>query len=238
LLRSFKPYSIDVATGQTQELFNDPLTRNLAWSPDGNQIALSSADTVILNRNMQVMFSLSGDAATWSPTGDRIATLEGLSEKITIRIFDVITGDWVKTIETEGCTRGSRMVWSPDGHYLALVGRPCEQTWGNTLYVVNIETSSFTQVTDGTLVVDSPSWVASGEWLVYSALSDDVHHRLRFVRRDGVCELEPLDLEDIKDPMASWQGDKIAFMHDFDLYILDLRAAFAPRSIEEVLTCP
>jgi TolB protein len=107
----------------------------LAWSPDGNRLALTTYVPEKQARYVRVVnidgtnlheISTGGHAVecTWSPDGKRIAFSESHAETTSEPKFDVFViapdGTQKKTV-LENLTLYSRLDWSPDGEFLSFV---------------------------------------------------------------------------------------------------------------------
>jgi Tol biopolymer transport system component len=107
----------------------------LAWSPDGHQLALTTYVPAKQARYVRAVnidgtnlheISTGGRAVgcSWSPDGKRIAFSESRSETTSLSRFDVFVikpdGRQKETV-VENLTLYSRLEWSPDGEFLSFV---------------------------------------------------------------------------------------------------------------------
>jgi len=108
---------------------------NIAWSPDGTQIASDDGNSVEVwnattgNTDITLHTDSGVLAIVWSPDGTRIA----VASETSIQIWDVATGNSLLTFR--GPAGGVQSAaWSPDGRYIALsdINGPDVQIWDAT----------------------------------------------------------------------------------------------------------
>lgn len=97
----------------------------LAWSPDGQTLAIAAKDGVILWPKGTRLSSLTAPLA-WSPTGDRLA---GMGTK-GIEVRDLASGE--RVLGASG-TMPERLRWMPDGRVLAVQTHSLELGEGTRL---------------------------------------------------------------------------------------------------------
>ena len=162
---------------------------NVAWSPDGEQFAISSncpPDEQLRvwdSKSGSQLLTLSGDAGltymmAWSPTGDRIATThDGLPGAM---IWDAVTGEKLSTFEGHNIGYYINDVdWSPDGSQLATASWDTDVilwdsntgeemlTFTNHVYPVN----SIDWSPDGSRIISTSN---DGEALIWEAATGQV----------------------------------------------------------------
>jgi Tol biopolymer transport system component len=143
-----RPWLVDVASGQTRPLDNDPLktAAEISWSPDGKQVAFYDP----VQNGIQVRELVTGkeffiktfvqSVGTWSPDGRQIVfnqeeNTSGFSFMKVYRM-DLITGKSTLVLGTDANDASDYSVpaWSPDGQWLVfgqrrLSGSPSKQLW-------------------------------------------------------------------------------------------------------------
>ena len=150
---------------------SDARNRVPDWSPDGRRILftsadagdLSTADIYVMNADGSGDVRLTSNGhldfdPVWSPDGQRIAFYsdreDGDSE---IYVMDA-DGTNVTRI-TNFLGHGSRDPdWSPDGHWVVFSSRQVESGGGYDIYIVRLDGSSLTRLTDDGANNLDPSW--------------------------------------------------------------------------------
>lgn len=118
----------DPKTGKADKgiFFTDGAITQIDWNHTNNRLASGSTDWnayILDTETGQTIKTLSGhqdiiDAVAWSPDGTKLATSGDYNDK-TIRIWDVITGKTILTIQNYSA---ASLAWSPDGTRLAGAG--------------------------------------------------------------------------------------------------------------------
>jgi len=168
-----------------------------AWAPSGQQLAISSSRT----GNMEIWVSdAQGTSAhritqfgheaspTWNPkTGAQIAWISGRTGLPQLYIMEA-DGSGVQRLTDGGYA--SSPSWSPNGQFLAFAwdrkygpGAP----GGQDIYVMEIATKKWIQLTHDGGRCDFPSWSPDGRHLVYSNSPDGRadHNRIMTMLADG-----------------------------------------------------
>jgi len=118
----------DAETGQPLRVLETDLGgqgHEVAWSPDGRQLAYAAAGGYLIfwetstGKELQVIrdFFVGVDSVAWSPDGMKLAASTG-GEAGDIVVYDVETGDQLHILTGHELTVHS-LAWSPDGKRLA-----------------------------------------------------------------------------------------------------------------------
>lgn len=149
-----------------------------SWSPDGNHLAYSSSaagnpdiyvsDANGMNRHRITAFRGPNAQPVWNPkTGAQIAWESGMTSLPQIYIMDA-DGSNVSRLTDGGYAVSPS--WSPNGQFLAFAwdrhygpGAP----GGEDIYIMDIATHRWVQLTHGQGVNDFPSWAPDGRHIVF-----------------------------------------------------------------------
>ncbi|HXS13566.1 MAG TPA: Tol-Pal system beta propeller repeat protein TolB [Acidobacteriaceae bacterium] len=169
-----------------------------AWAPNGQQLAFSSsrtgdpeiwvADAQGTSARRITDFRGPDASPTWNPkTGAQIAWISGRTGLPQLYIMDA-DGSGVQRLTDGGYV--SSPSWSPNGQFLAFAwdrkygpGAP----GGEDIYVMEIATKKWIQLTHDSGRCDFPSWSPDGRHLVYASSSDGRadHTRIMTMLADG-----------------------------------------------------
>ena len=180
--------------------FNSPGSTNLspAWAPNGQQLAYSSSrsgDPEIWVSDPQgagahriTSFRGPDVSPTWNPkTGAQIAWISGRTGLPQLYIMDA-DGSGVQRMTDGGYATSPS--WSPNGQFIAYAwdrkygpGAP----GGQDIYVMEIATKRWIQLTHDIGRCDFPSWSPDGRHLVFANSPDGraAHTRLMTMLADG-----------------------------------------------------
>jgi WD40 repeat protein/class 3 adenylate cyclase len=136
-------YVFDVRSGEIVRTFTpdgETLTRSVAWSPDGSQVATGMFFTGPLANQIIVWDYYTGEQITrlvhseiqnaginwveWSPDGSKFASA---SDDSTARVWDAHTWAPIHTLQHEPPTMVFGLAWSPDGSRLLTTAGNDEQ---------------------------------------------------------------------------------------------------------------
>lgn len=172
--------------------------------------------------------------AEWSPHGDRIAYMAEPSDRSEDFALYIMAANGSDPLKLSDVVQTVRPVftWSPDGARIAFGA-------GSDIFVVNAEGGNQLELTVGEIRGVNPHWSPDGEWIVYQSGADSLSgiSGITRVRPDGSDPELLLELPWTFDrwPRYSPTGDRIAFGHDQDLYLIDAEGGdpqqltFSPR---------
>ncbi len=114
------------------------------------------------------------DRPSWSPDGEHIAFLsyvdydKDVNELNHIYIANVDGSNAHRLGEVEAADSSlGGLAWSPDGKRIVYTGPDCK------LYMVNLDGSDVTRLTDGPGCDRNPSWSSDGQFIFYDATGPD-----------------------------------------------------------------
>jgi TolB protein len=182
---NYEIYLLDVTTTIQHNLTNNPSRDDFpAWSPDGTQLAFVSFRTgdpqIYVMDAANAHVRLVTDPATtslnpvWSPDGTQIAFTSIRSGVWGIYLVDA---DCQTDCEAHvhplrerfppGLGAIGRLVWSPDGRYLAMTISSPEAA---NIYIVNAQNGDLTSL-DTVLLDNRLAWSADSRHILYSAIT-------------------------------------------------------------------
>lgn len=115
---------LDLSTGRAATWPAPGAATPLAWSPDGNTLAVALGHTQLALYDMRapgppnVIYTGSVEMAAFSPDGQKIAVQDGAALVLLDR-----TGKVLASLPTGGANLATSTAWSPDGRWLALRSR-------------------------------------------------------------------------------------------------------------------
>lgn len=159
---------------------------NLAWSPDGLEIAFSYSDgtgydifTINVDgsdlTNITNTVGVSESDPDWSPDGSQIVFTSGILKRLAFMNPD---GSGVVTILQSGRTAA----WSPDGSRIAFT----DPSGSYHIYTMNPDGTGVTQVTSTATGGNGPRWSSDGLSLVFtSGLAGTSNREVFVINVDG-----------------------------------------------------
>jgi hypothetical protein len=186
----------DMTTGQTSVLTSNAYLP--AWSADGTQIAyvrgaeLRAINAVGTGDHLVLGGPNPKSDPAWSPDGMKIAFSNGIGGSPEI---DTVRPDGTG-LTPIGNGFGSN--WSPDGSKLAFVRIEGDYE----IYVMNVDGSGVTKLTDNSIYDDGPAWSPTGKKLAFTRLGTGGITTLYTMNPDGTSPA-PVTTQDASDP--DWQ---------------------------------
>jgi len=213
------------------------------WSPDGRHIAFASdryapsqkrrrREIYVMNRDgsdVRRLTSLLRDcwSPEWSPDGRRIAFVSdeaaapaaGKTRKI-IYVMDA-NGFNIRRLMTDQTFSSQAELtpaWSPDGTRIAFTGRARDQE-DSEIYILELETSTLTQLTDNNVYDAHVAWSPDGQYLSFDSDRGPPHGGIYVMRPDG-SQVVRLTNHPRMENAARWSrdGQRLAFnsTRDYD----------------------
>jgi TolB protein len=172
-------YSLELGRMVTFPRF-DGTNVSPAWSPDGKQLAFSSsmrgdpeifiAEANGANARRVTAFRGSDVSPVWNPkTGAQIAFVSGRTGLPQIYIMDADGTNLQRITETGYAVSPS---WSPNGQFLAFAWRRNYgpgAPGGQDIYIMDIASRKWVQLTHSGGVNDYPSWAPDGRHIVFES---------------------------------------------------------------------
>jgi Tol biopolymer transport system component len=218
------------------------------WSPDGRQIAFVSnryapsqerprREIYVMNRDgsdVQRLTSLLRDcwSPEWSPDGRRIAFVSdeaaapaaGETRKV-IYVMDA-NGSNIRRLMTDQTFSSQAELtpaWSPDGTRIAFTGLARGQE-DHEIYILELETSTLTQLTDNNDYDAHVAWSPDGQHLSFDSDRDPPYGGIYVMRPDG-SQVVRLTNHPRMENAARWSrdGQRLAFNSTRDYDSNDLR---------------
>lgn len=178
---------VDADGSGVRTLTTNPGDGSPAWSPAGTKLAFQSdregtLDIYVMNYDGSGISRLTTDSSydsdpAWSPDGARIA----FNRDGAIYIMDAADGSGVTKLIDAGW--GSHPAWSPDGLRIAFSR---EEYPNSHIYVVNVDGSGLSQLTNGPVYDYAPAWSRDGARIAFArAVDQDGGPGLHVMNADG-----------------------------------------------------
>ncbi len=175
---------LDTRTGATDLLSPDPSIRGaqLAWSPNGAYLSFydEAAGIHVVDMEKKQDFLLPADsspAGAWSPDSQKliftgsVASDHGPESRVYFAEIETQRIDLAPVPVQEGVEYSSP-AWSPAGNWLALAIGSGTGSAGKQIWVMGLDGSGLTPVTEDMLVTNAAvSWSPAGDRLVFQRLA-------------------------------------------------------------------
>jgi Tol biopolymer transport system component/protocatechuate 3,4-dioxygenase beta subunit len=192
--RNFEIYTINPdGSGLTRVTNNPGWDDAPAWSSDGQKIAFHSdrddlencgrSGSTTCNWEIYVMNADGGDVRrltnqpardrepTWSPDGRRIAFIrDGNIHVMNADGTDVSPLTYFRWPTTPSLAY--QPAWSPDGQRIAFVGQHTTSDGGTEIYVINVDSSGLTRLTNSLGDDWWPAWSPDGQKIAFFSFRD------------------------------------------------------------------
>jgi Tol biopolymer transport system component len=241
-------YVYDLTTGTIQAALNEEefsLVSRPGWSPDG-KVTFSGFSVTQKKHGFWAVqigsdpeFITSKPGTSWSPDGSRLAVEGPRSESIDLINLENETYQRIFRIKGETQHRIRQITWSPDSQTLAFVIEDTINSYRiDRLARIDANGKNYKILNDDpqSITVFDPTWILDGKWLAFVSVFG-LDQGIWFVNERGNCTVR---LSIIKNPgsMDFMEGGSVAIVESRgQLFIVNIDAALAPLTLEEVLNC-
>ena len=213
---NYEIYRVDVDGSNRLRLTNDSASdTSPSWSPDGQKIVFATtrhgstnAEIYVMNSDGSNLVRLTDNSTndgspTWSPDGTKIAYVNGG----VLSIMDA-DGSNPNPITSRPEVYVYEFQWSPNGNQIAFRGET--STFNQEIYVVQVNGSGLTNLSQSTYADLYPRWSPDGFKLAYSC-----NFSLCLINPDGSDQVVLTPLTDYR---VDWSpdGNRIAFSGELD----------------------
>jgi Tol biopolymer transport system component len=197
------------------QVIAEPFSKPIAWSPDGIHVATfvvkeGRPNLVLWNvATRQAVNGPPGETPGWSPEGRRLAYRGCTAEGWNISIIEII-GDSFVYDSLRRLTSGDDSLpsWSWDSQQIAFVRN---EAGNQDIYVINVDGSNLTRLTEDPAVDTFPAWTPDGR-LLFRSLRED-GWGIYLMEADGSDQRRLLEATS----EASWEADPLAVSTDIQL---------------------
>ncbi len=199
---------LDLTTGETAPLFQDPLTPGFSprWSPDGKQLSYTSINPLEINiyqmetGERQSITTQLGYPGVWSPDGESLLLIdvEWTEGSFLNKLFSYnLSNQWLTRLSVDTNIDDAFPAWSPNGDWIALVRREWEQesqSDGSQVWIMHSDGTEPRQLTSAENVYfGQPVWSPDGQYLLFdyrSVSPEGVVSGIRILALDTGEEVE------------------------------------------------
>ncbi len=196
----------------------------MAWSPDGQWIALTTPDINLMPWHVAVV-NVAGESVSkvaptqygnmnpaWSPDGRKIAFESFPLYDSDLYVVNAPTGGTPFRL-TNTAGNDHHPAWSPDGQKIAFVS---ERDGNPEIYVMNADGDGQTNLTNNAAADHNPQWSPDGQQITFVSERDG-NEEIYVMNADGSAQTNLTNSATTdSDPQWSPDGQKIAFVSDRD----------------------
>ncbi len=173
---SFSPDGLEIVYARFDEGFSDLYRLDL--SNPSEPVALTdnrpSVETGALGYNQQALWAMQ---PAWSPDGQRIAYISDVGTEYPGLFSMDPQGNRARRLESlnHGVQGVEQPSWSPDGTKLAVANYVTNNGQGQ-IWVLNLSTGRWVELTNAKDGAYSPAWSPDGEWIAFTMRQGSVHN--------------------------------------------------------------
>ena len=185
------------------------------WSPDGKQIAFTSAELfnghTLVNSDIFVMDVAGGDPINLTNHDALDQTPDWSSDGLRIAFSSLRDGNWeIYVMNADGTNpinitnhpaRDGRQDWSPDGNQIAFTS---DRDGNIEIYVMNADGTNPINITNHLAEDNNASWSPDGTRIAFDSNRDDPYGEIYVMNADGTNPINITQKPDDWDLNPSW----------------------------------